>query len=390
VGYVDTLLSADVDDGSYSIANHDGSGADGYGFTTLAAAVARMPAGSTIYLRGGTHSAHASDTACFAITKALTIAGYADEAAVITYSLPAPNSTVGHIISVTAGGVTFRKLEIVGAKAIKDINTVDQGSDCINANHSLSGTITIEDCVIRDGADKGFRCVTPNAQIIVQRCQIYDIGTDDSDNGLYISSAGDGSIVRWNAIWNCAAGGIRFGAEDPALSPRYGRIYANAIHDCDFGVILWGTDHECYNNTVTLCTRGFRTWRGNYVFGVIKVYNNILYGNTTADVTGEGGSGEFPRADLADYEFRNNIVGTVLGNATDNTAAWEAVAFVDRVAGDPLFVDAVTAWPDMRVQAGSPAHGAGLLLEDVTLLDAAETSAPTAGDGNSTTLGAFA
>lgn len=370
VGYVDASLNADLDNATYSVANRSDNGMDGYGFKTLAAALARMPAGSTIYVREGTYQAHASDFACFEINKACTIEGYGSERPIFTYSLPASNSTIGHIFNVSVADVTLRNLEFIGAKAIKDTNTVDQGSDCVWGNHTQSGTFTVENCVIHDGADKGVRTVMPNCQVIAQNNLVYDIGTDNSDNGFYISSAGDHSVVRYNAIWNAAAGGIRFGAEDPTKSPKYGEVYGNAVFNCDFGIILWGTEHRCYNNTVTGCVNGFRTWRSNYVFGPIEVFNNILWGNTY-DVRGEGGNVDFPWAVPDDYDFYDNIIHTVLGNAETTTADWIVAVASGRIDADPLFVASVTEWTDMRLQAGSPAIDAA--TEAIALLGSSNT-----------------
>lgn len=53
--YVDNLLSANCLNGNYSIANRNGSGANGNAYTTLQAAADASLPGDTIYVRGGTY-----------------------------------------------------------------------------------------------------------------------------------------------------------------------------------------------------------------------------------------------------------------------------------------------------------------------------------------------
>jgi len=53
--YVDKNLSADITDGTYSIATRDNNGADGKAFTTIQAAVNAMNGGDDIYIREGTY-----------------------------------------------------------------------------------------------------------------------------------------------------------------------------------------------------------------------------------------------------------------------------------------------------------------------------------------------
>jgi hypothetical protein len=56
--YVDKTLSANITNGTYSIANRNSSGSAGNAYTTILAAINACSVGDTIYMRGGTYNEH--------------------------------------------------------------------------------------------------------------------------------------------------------------------------------------------------------------------------------------------------------------------------------------------------------------------------------------------
>lgn len=83
--YVDWTLPSNITDGSYSIANRNGTGSDGDAVTTITAGVALLCAGDNLYVRGGNYFEQVTLSSVQGTSENwITIAGYQDEVPVVS------------------------------------------------------------------------------------------------------------------------------------------------------------------------------------------------------------------------------------------------------------------------------------------------------------------
>ena len=190
---------------------------------------------------------------------------------------------------------------------------------------------------------------------------IHDCGQDQYDHGIY-ASVGSNMLIANNHIYNITGYGIHFyNFATPGMTNAV--IRNNRIHDTgqtpnttSFGILAGnGSGHKVYNNLVYNNGGGIAMDYG--APSQIKVWNNTVYNNNKYASVGITVS-----SNCSGCEVKNNIVYShTLGNVVDRSTS---AILSNNLIADPKFIDAAGA--NFRVQAASPAIGAGLTLTEVT------------------------
>ncbi|MCL5282290.1 MAG: right-handed parallel beta-helix repeat-containing protein, partial [Planctomycetes bacterium] len=162
--YVDNLLSADITNGTYSIANRNGSGHDGNAYTTIGKASYVAGPGDTIYIRAGTYNSasplpgdilwpRVSGTA----EHPITFTSYNHETVVLGDG--APSWPSDYLYSIARAPICMRNVSY----------------------------ITIDGLIIRGTA--GWFWARGCTQITVQNCAFYDSQWDAKGTARFIDSS---------------------------------------------------------------------------------------------------------------------------------------------------------------------------------------------------------
>lgn len=354
--WADAALSQDsIHD--YDVATHGSGGTDGTAYKTFQAALDAVLPGGTITVRAGTYAERAETDVCYHIKKALTIAGYTGETAILTYPAGDPpyasEGNIGQIVRINAD-VTLNNLTIIG--------TQDEGDSVSDLDISIqiaSGTLTIHHCTFQKWGHAGIK---GNGFIAYQNW-FEDGGLTFLDHHIY-TPLGNCSI--YCNVFHGASGYAICGYTAPTNILAWGNIIYNCGNPDGGGVIFGGSGHVIVNNTI--CNNynwGFHAWPdGANALNNSLIANNIIRDNETMDVKCDAGSHD-------NTVTHNNV------HIVNYPLVWAAV---DDVDVDPQFVDATpTAWPEYRLGAESPMIDAGTATDAAyaSILDPAQTTTPT-------------
>ena len=183
---------------------------------------------------------------------------------------------------------------------------------------------------------------------------IIDKVTDGSGFQIFVNG-GNGST-------SCCSGGLTFDHNIVANAAKYGMniadgtqqgivAYDNLVYNSGVSCLRFNTntlqDAKIYNNTFFNCGSTYGAVDNDWTLSSksLDMENNIFYAGSGQPYTG-GSVG------------MGGNIGTVTNNLFFNgtgSTSWDA----NPVLADPLFVSASTTAPDLHLQSGSPAIGAG-------------------------------
>lgn len=321
--------------------------------------------GDTVLMRGGTYAPAVVAGAYFNIAKAITLENYPGETPMLTY-----NGINNAPIVYVAAGATLRGLSIVG--------TYDLGSsdNFQRANILLDGTalITIDRCTLTKYAHCGIKAMWANTPVTVQYCEIGQGGYSFLDHGIYIGTAGNAAkIFAFNNIHHAAGAGIQLYSNELNCT-----LYGNVIHHNGYyGIVVTGSNHVIAHNTIAASGRGLYFF--HYGLNNLTVKDNIVYGNSTRDLT-------------ADLSVGENITNSAFGYNDYTTQNNALMTGAGDITSDPLFLGSTT-WLDYRLDDTSRCRGAGGAVAGITqALDPTKSTlaAKAFGEGYGYDIGAFA
>lgn len=276
-----------------------------------------------------------------------------------------------------------------------------------------------QNCVVR-------RCVVTNSVITGILTDFSDDALIEynecaysiSQHGIYVSSAADRPIVRYNVCHHNGRAGIQLNGDGKHLNPAIGTRGDGFIQDAQIignicyqngqnnmaaalnlmsvrtslvannliynnlagGISLWNdniasaTQWGCKNNRILNNTILFQPGTGRWCISARSgssgnvVENNILFG-------GGRGAYEFDMGSIpmGDYNLLPNAGAPGIAMNADtqafyNLSQWQLLSGGDLHSSDldPLFVNATTPPFDLRVLTGSPALNGGVWHPDVT------------------------
>lgn len=339
-------------------------------WATFAKACEAAGPGDTVYVRGGTYRERLVLTASGTADAPVVFSAYPGESPVIDgENIEIPDRWGGLIEASAIGHIRIRGFTVRNSDGFA-IFVVD-GCDIViedNVTHTSYGSGILAwgdtDLVIRrnevaEACTGGEGCqecisVSNSDRFEVSGNRVhhgYMEGIDAKGNcrngtihhntvhdlvrlGIYIDAwdAGEHDIdVFDNVVYACSEG-IRVNAENGGVAERI-RVYGNTVSGCagnGFWICVGGVadrshtvrDIELYGNVSRGNERGFTiSVPGNGVTERIRVYNNLVYGNTYNGIAVDDYSGG--TAVLSAVEIVNNTVwGNGYGGDLDNPAEW--------------------------------------------------------------------
>jgi parallel beta-helix repeat protein len=375
--YVDGTLGGNCS-GDYSIAARACSGSDGYAYTTIAEGIAAASSGDTIYIRAGTYTEKNISINFSGSTT--TIQAYNSESVTID------NDDVPETIS--DGVATFPLNSACANLVIDGINFTgrNSGSDedynaiAIGSASGGTGLITIRNCTFSAfrhcGIKGGFR-------YHIYNCIFSNIGQDGNDHHIYATgshSSGSEAIIEYNHFGIVPGYPIHLYSDPKYYIVRYNIIDGNSISYG--GILLSGSNHKIYNNTIFNCGRGILLFRSECHDNEVK--NNLIDNNSyDLSVDTAGGSNLCPTYNTVSSNFLGS--SNKCEGCTDKTSVCGAGAdfsVYDDVppnvsSASNQFVDSTpTNWYDFRLDSASVAinagtdlgssHASGILPTDTT------------------------
>jgi parallel beta-helix repeat protein len=328
---------------------------------TIAAGVACLAPGDTLYIRGGTYgtSEDVIDSSRFTVpsgtswSNPVTIAGYPDEDVI----LQPPNNT--HAVLLTTGAPSY----VIVRDLILDYARDTSGREGIyvsnGAHHNRFLQMEIRYVksfgvvFSRAGGNSPF-----NELISSEVHHTGNGGTDPTNgHGLYILSSDN--LFEGNYIHDNEGYGFHlyddYGAKEVSRNVvRRNRIYNNGLtHAIAYGVVTrWGSDNQIYNNLIYNNKGGIQVYT--------ESTNTVIYNNTIVGNKDEGIAMQYYRTAPV---VKNNIV---YGNGAGimNYGGYSGTPVMDHnITTDPLFVNKSTN--NFQLTSNSPARDAGTTAPNV-------------------------
>jgi parallel beta-helix repeat protein len=347
---------------------------------TIAAGVACLAAGDTLYIRGGTYtgSNNVIDSQRFVVrsgtswSNAITIAGYPSETVTIRPSAPYSG------IHLTTGAPAY----LIFKDLIVDMVDVGPGVDGVYLSNGAHHN-RFQRLEVKNSGGNGFAFSDNNGNSPFNEvidCDIHHNGAMTGSNtgyGFYVFTSDN--LIEGNRIYSNNGYGIHLydnaGPQNVNRNVvRNNRIYDNGTGGgSNFGIVVaWGADNLIYNNLI------YRNRGGILVYSKsanTSVFNNTVYKN-----------GPSPGIALQYYAsaptVRNNIVYANGSNVEDYGGT--GTSRIDHnVTTEPRFVDADAA--DFRLQPGSVAEDAGTTVTNVP----ADYAGVTRPQGSAYDIGAY-
>lgn len=373
--YVDGALSEDCTNGEYSIANRDNSGSDGVAFRSVKDALTVAQGDTEVIVRDGRYE----EGPGYVLPVAVTLKGYEGERPVI-----ACNGIDNGTVVDARQDSQIKNVEIEGTF---DLGVGDLYSD---VSIQINGTgVLIEKCLLSKWSHAAIKQgANTNADGLIIRENVIPLGGCQlGDHAIYLSDEDKGGghvIIQNNVIYDSITYGINVYHCLEVVD-----IIGNLIFRCSHGGLLIDhNDHKIYNNTICYNGHGERGDGGGNQHGVhffhywlhnIDFRNNLVWGNLGVDIGVDISSEEEA---LTNCTFGNNLYETYWNNyPPPPTGAGD-------INVEPKFVvPSPVDWPDFRLDASSPAIGAGAEI-GASMLDAEQVDWPVPVEGNKN-IGAF-
>lgn len=240
------------------------------------------------------------------------------------------NSRGSGILAWGDTDLTIRGNEVIeaGRGILEDSTAPEPWQECISI--SRADRFEVADNKVHHGHMEGIDAKADSRNGTIHHNTVHDLVR----LGIYIDAwdAGEHDIdVFDNVVYACSEG-IRVNAENGGVAERI-RVYGNTVSGCagnGFWICVGGVadrshtvrDIELYGNVSRGNERGFTiSVPGNGVTERIRVYNNLVYGNTYNGIAVDDYSGG--TAVLSAVEIVNNTVwGNGYGGDLDNPAEW--------------------------------------------------------------------
>lgn len=297
------------------------------GKLTIAAGLACLSAGDTLYIGDGTYAEEltsiVSSTSYEAATKMAGKNG-ASSAVIIK-----PNSGNRAMTLSNARYIIISDIIFDGDLVTSDALKVDSASDHIR----------FQRVEVRNGTNQGF-LISDSSTIECLSCVVHDNGNVDTKHGLYIGDS-DNCLVQGGSYYNNAGGGVHIASG----TPQGNIIEAISAYGNKWGVVIADESGNTLRNSLLYSN----TSNGIHI---ISSHGEYVYNNTTY---GNGGYGVFFETDTETILLKNTI-------AYGNTAGQISAGGIGHtqttnLTTDPSFTNA--AGNDFTLQSGSAARDVG-------------------------------
>jgi parallel beta-helix repeat protein len=328
---------------------------------TIAAGVACLSPGDTLYIRGGTYgtSDDVIDSSRFTVpsgtswSNPVTISGYPNEDVI----LQPPNNT--HAVMLTSGAPSY----VIVRDLILDYARDTSGREGIYVSNGAHHNRFLQ---MEIRYVKSFGVVfsraggnSPFNELINSEVHHTGNGGNDPTNGhgLYILSSDN--LFEGNYIHDNEGYGFHlyddYGDKEVSRNVvRRNRIYNNGLtHSIAYAVVTrWGSDNQIYNNLIYNNRGGIQIYT--------ESANTVVYNNTIVGNKDEGIVMQYYRTAPT---VRNNIV-YANGATIVNNGGLAGTPVVDHnITTDPLFVNRSSN--DYQLTPNSPARDAGTTAPSV-------------------------
>jgi len=208
--------------------------------------------------------------------------------------------------------------------------------------------------------------VKGKGQAIIKNSYFDDIGTDWHDHHIYSTgqhSPGNEVIIENNFFGYAAGAAVHLFS-----NPSYHVVRNNVISGLGpndefsfYGILLGGTNHEIYNNTISGVRHGVAVFRAGSSNN--RVVNNLFYDNWRDLTIDTRGGNSFPTNNTFEYNYMGS--DTSCGGCGDKTSSGGEDYSVYLAAPNivlkenPFVASNPTSWFDFRLKADSQAIDAG-------------------------------
>lgn len=381
--YVDNTLIATCSGSTYSVTARTCSGTDGAGYKTIQEAENSAQPDDIINLRAGVYRERTLfQSNAGTAGHPITLQNYNNETVVIKFPEGAWQTKDQPLFGFGTTGAPaywiFKGLEMDGERDTKctgDCQTFGNYNYYFAFGNSDSSghdshPVEISNCTIHDFGHAGIKGAF---DYTIHKNQIYDIGFDRRDHGLYLPSGKDN--IMYNYIHDISGNGMQL-YSGPFTGPvviSYNIIRNYGLVDPTdrYGILVAANNAVITNNLVSNGPYGIFLWAA--VEG-LTVKNNIFLNNTVADI------GCVSQMAGPNSVFENNIYGDAticVGCTQPNTEHFDDVP--PNTTTIPLFVGgaAPSGYFDYRLAAGSSAIDEGVIVAGVsTAIDPTVTTWP--------------
>ena len=313
---------------------------------TIAAGLACLSGGDTLYIKAGTYAESISRQIPSGTPSTPTlISGYQSDVVIIR---PSTGGVAGDAIEFRRGQSYITLSKVV----VDATNVINHGVRFREAVHH----IRIENSEVKNALT--FSCMAMSGtdsyavhHVTFSNLKVHDCGDSVLDHGIY--TRGTDHIIENSEIYDIFSHGIHIYSTDPNGANDRHVVRNNRIHHVGARGILLGSgdDHVAYNNLVWSnadgIVIGYGAPRNN------KIYNNTIYAqrDDCIDIKNEA----------VGSIVRNNICWKNANNTVTNNGSGTIIS--DHLTTDPKFRNPATL--DFRLTQGSPAIDGGTSISVV-------------------------
>ena len=307
---------------------------------TIAAGLACLSGGDTLYIKAGTYAESISGQIPSGTPSTPTrISGYQSDVVIIR---PSTGGVAGDVIDLRGGRsyITLSGLVIDATNVMNFAIRLREAVHHIRIENSEAKNAFKNSCISMSGNDSYL-----NHHVTFSNLKVHDCGDEVLDHGIYLR--GTDHIIENSEIYNIFSHGIHIYSTDSSGANDRHVVRNNRVHNNGTRGILLGSgdDHVAYNNLVWSnadgIVIGYGAPRNN------KIYNNTIYGNSDDCID--------IKSVAVDSIVRNNICRQNAKNAVTDNGTGTVVS--DHLTTDPKFINPATR--DFRLTQGSPAIDGG-------------------------------